>query len=148
MKTTRISLSIVLFLSCFSFLVGCDKDDNNEQKDGIMYPGIWIIKKGGIAISDTLHAFYKEYDLEIPSEGGDYRLESLADPFEGYHIEHPLDDNNKSIIIKADNRFNKPLYYEMTFRPNLDDKGRMFEVNFFSSVKRRQITIYAYQPPI
>lgn len=145
MKTLSYNILVVFLIALSSFLSGCGTEES--PIDDSLPPGIWIVCKDGIAVSDTISGFRCDCLIEIPAEGGTYRIQGLDNScFESYEIEQPI-DHPELLTVVSDNKFTYPRYYDVTYAANETEISRLFTIRLYGRKNQSVLLVSAYQPP-
>ena len=142
----RYTILVLLLAILVPTWSGCG--DENSIVDGeVPPPGQWIICKGETAITDTIWQQHRECLIDIPAEGGTYRIKCLVNCFVGYEIEDPKDWPDMLTVL-ADDRYINPLYYDITFTPNETKVTRQFTIHcYLLKSKAMSLKVIANQAP-
>lgn len=146
MKKFRYLIIAAFLIFTMSMWSGCSEDDFTI--DGKMWPGEWVVYHDSVAVTDTIHGFLCDCLIDIPAEGGTYRIRGLeSNFFQSYEIEQPRDHRGLLTVTGEDFINDLCKYYVVKITPNESETSRLFTIHCHSLENIRNIRVNFYQSP-
>lgn len=144
MKTLRWNITAVLLVVFTATIWSGCSDDKDVILDCPPLPE-YRIYKGDVPVSDTIRGFNSDCVIEIPAEGGTYRIKFLPAGkwFESYEIVQPI--NYRGLLRVVTDGSNPPYAnYDVTYAPNGTGASRLMTIKCYS--RMGVLLVSAYQP--